>query len=149
MAIIQKIFAYNPGSPISGTTEYGDLIVGDINTDYSSDYGGVKWWGGPNEDVRYIIGNARPTGQPVPSGATGTAQVGFWGTPLGDKTQEAFLNLANYIGSKNGQPPFATTNDAVTWLNSNGYFTNFTVTTPTPTPTNTSTQTPTPSPILN
>ena len=56
MAIIQKIFAYNTGSLISGTTEYGDLIVGDINVDYSSDYGGVKWWGGPNEDLRYVIG---------------------------------------------------------------------------------------------
>jgi hypothetical protein len=144
---LSRPFAYNnTGSPISGTTEIGDLIVGDGREDYSSDYGGVKWWGGPNEDLRYIIGNARPTGQPVPSGVTGSAQVGFWGTPLGDKTQEAFLNLANYVGSKNGQPPFATTNDAVTWLNANGYFTNFSTTTPTPTPTNTSTPTPTPTP---
>ena len=139
MAIIQKIFAYNTGSFISGTTEYGDLIVGDINVDYSSDYGGVKWWGGPNEDLRYVIGNARPGGQPVPSGATGTAQVGFWGTPPGDKTDSAFLNLANYVGSLSSQPPFATTNDAVTWLNANGYYTSFNLPTPTPTPTPTCT----------
>ena len=150
MAIIQKIFAYNAGSFISGTTEYGDLIVGDINVDYSSDYGGVKWWGGPNEDLRYVIGNARPGGQPVPSGATGTAQVGFWGTPPGDKTDSAFLNLANYVGSLSSQPPFATTNDAVTWLNANGYYTSYTTITPTPTatiavtPTNTPTLTQTP-----
>ena len=150
MAIIQKIFAYNTGSFISGTTEYGDLIVGDINVDYSSDYGGVKWWGGPNEDLRYVIGNARPGGQPVPSGATGTAQVGFWGTPPGDKTDSAFLNLANYVGSLSSQPPFATTNDAVTWLNANGYYTSYTTITPTPTatiaitPTNTPTLTQTP-----
>jgi len=96
MAIIQKIFAYNSGSPISGTTEYGDLIVGDINVDYSSDYGGVKWWGGPDEDLRWIIGNARPSGQPVPPGVVGTARVGFWGSkPSGVKTNETFLNLAN------------------------------------------------------
>ena len=140
-------FAYNDtGSPISGTTEIGDLIVGDISVDYSSNYGGVKWWGGPNEDVRYIIGNARPTGQPVPSGVTGTAQVGFWGTPIGDKTEEAFLNLANYIGSKNGQPPFANAYDAVIWLNSNGYYTNYNIVTPTPTPSVTPTNTPTPTP---
>ena len=139
-------FAYNTGASISGTTQFGSLIVGDINADYGSDYGGVKWWGGPDEDLRYVIGTSRPGGQPVPSGVTGTAQVGFWGTPLGDKTQEAFLNLANYVGSKNGQPPFVTTNDAVTWLNSNGYFTNFTVTTPTPTPTNTLTPTVTETP---
>ena len=156
MAIIQKIFAYNTGSFISGTTEYGDLIVGDINVDYSSDYGGVKWWGGPNEDLRYVIGNARPGGQPVPSGATGTAQVGFWGTPPGDKTDSAFLNLANYVGSLSSQPPFATTNDAVTWLNANGYYTSYTSITPTPTstlsvtptPTATVTETPTNTPTL-
>ena len=147
-------FAYNTGAPISGTTQFGDLIVGDINTDYSSDYGGVKWWGGPDEDLRYIIGTSRPGGQPVPSGVTGTAQVGFWGTPLGDKTDGAFLNLANYVGSLSSQPPFATTNDAVTWLNANGYFTSYTSITPTPTatvavtptPTTTSTPTNTPTP---
>jgi hypothetical protein len=143
-------FAYNTGASISGTTQFGSLIVGDINVDYGSDYGGVKWWGGPNEDVRYIIGNARPTGQPVPSGVTGTAQVGFWGTPLGDKTDSAFLNLANYVGALSSQPPFATTNDAVTWLNANGYYTSYTSITPTPTstlsvtPTPTTTSTPTP-----
>lgn len=118
-------FAYNnTGSPISGTTEYDDLVVGNIQANYAGNYGGVRWWGGPDEDLRYVIGNARPEGQPVPSGVTGTAQVGFWGTPLGDKTDTSFLNLANYIGSKSGQT-FTTTNQAVTWLNSNGYWTSY------------------------
>ena len=137
-------FAYNTGASISGTTQFGSLIVGDINADYGSDYGGVKWWGGPNEDLRYIIGTSRPGGQPVPPGAGGTAQVGFWGTPLGDKTDSAFLNLANYIGSKSGQT-FTTTNDATTWLNANGYYTSYNTITPTPTSTLsiTPTQTPT------
>jgi hypothetical protein len=119
-------FAYNnTGSPISGTTEYDDLVVGNIQANYAANYGGVRWWGGPDEDLRYVIGNARPGGQPVPSGVTGTAQVGFWGTPLGDKTDTSFLNLANYIGAKNGGPTFTTTNQAVTWLNSNGYWTSY------------------------
>jgi hypothetical protein len=119
-------FAYNnTGSPISGTTEYDDLVVGNIQANYAANYGGVRWWGGPDEDLRYVIGNARPGGQPVPSGVTGTAQVGFWGTPLGDKTDTSFLNLANYIGAKNGQPTFTTTNQAVTWLNANGYWTSY------------------------
>ena len=112
-------FAYNTGSPISGTTQYGDIVVGDIDTDYSSNYGGVKWWMGPNEDIGYVIGNARPVGQPVPSGVTGTANVGFWRSKL--KTDESFLNLANYIGGKNGQLPFTTTSQAQNWLNNNGY----------------------------
>jgi hypothetical protein len=142
---LSRPFAYNnTGSPISGTTQYGDLVVGNIEVDYAAGYGGVIWWGGPDEDLRYIIGNARPGGQPVPSGVTETAQVGFWGTPLGNKTEGAFLSLANYIGSRNGQPPFATANDAVTWLNANGYYTSYSSVTPTPTPTNTPTNTETP-----
>jgi hypothetical protein len=90
---LSRPFAYNnTGSPISGTTQYGDLVVGNIEADYAAGYGGVTWWGGPDEDLRYIIGNVRPGGQPVPSGVTETANVGFWGTPLGDKTEGAFLN---------------------------------------------------------
>ena len=137
-------FAYNTGAPISGTTQFGNIVVGDINVDYSSDYGGIKWWGGPDEDLRWIIGNARPGGQPVPVGVVGTANVGFWGSkPLGVKTDETFLNLANYVGGKNAQPPFATANDANIWLTSNGFYSNYVAPAATPTPTPTLTQTPT------
>ena len=135
-------FAYNTGGPISGTTNFGStLISGDIEVDYSEDYGGVKWWMGPDEDLGYVIGNSRPGGQPIPSGVTGTAQLGFWRSKF--KTNESFLELANYIGAKNGQPPFANTTDAENWLNSQGYYSSYDI--PTPTPTATITQTPTPS----
>jgi len=136
-------FAYNTGGPISGTTNFGStLISGDIEVDYSEDYGGVKWWMGPDEDLGYVIGNSRPGGQPIPSGATGTAQLGFWRSKF--KTNESFLELANYIGAKNGQPPFANTTDAENWLNSQGYFSSYDIPTPTPSPTSTLTPTPTP-----
>ena len=142
-------FAYNPSlSPISGTTEYGDIVVGDINTDYSSDYGGLKWWGGPLETdyLGYVIGNARPSGQPVPPGVVGTGSVGFWRSKY--HTDQSFLDLANYIGAKNGQPPFATTADAENWLQSNGYYTSFNLPTPTPTVTQTGTASVTPTPTV-
>ena len=142
MATFKPPFAYNTGGPIDGTSQYGDLVVGNVNVDYSSDYGGVKWWASPEETTGYIIGNARPGGQPVPSGVTGTAQVGFWRSK--GRTDQAFLDLANYIGAKNGQPPFATTNDAEVWLESNGYYTSYNL--PTPTPTSTMAFTPTPTP---
>ena len=126
---ISKPFAYNVGGPISGTTQYGDLVVGNIETDYSSDYGGVKWWEGPDEELGYVIGNARPGGQPVPVGVTGgPAYVGFWRSTL--LTDNSFLSLANYIGAQNSEPPFATTSDAVTWLNANGYYTSYSGGTP-------------------
>ena len=142
MAIFKPPFAYNTGGPISGTTQYGDFVVGNIDVDYGSDYGGVKWWASPEEITGYIIGNARPGGQPVPSGVTGTANVGFWRSK--GRTSQAFLDLANYIGAKNGEPPFITTTDAETWLNANGYYTNYTIVTPTPTSTFGVTTTPTP-----
>ena len=123
---LSRPFAYNDtGSPISGTTQYGDLVVGDIEAPYGANYGGVVWWGGPDEDLRYAIGNSRPGGQPVPSGVTETAYVGFWGTELGDKTSESFLNLANYIGALNNQPPFANATQASIWLTNNGYWNSY------------------------
>ena len=146
MAIFRPPFAYNTGGLIDGTSQYGDLVVGNVNVDYSSDYGGVKWWASPEEITGYIIGNARPGGQPVPSGVTGTAQVGFWRSK--GRTDQAFLDLANYIGAKNGQPPFATTNDAEVWLESNGYYTSFNLPTPTPTITQTGTAGVTPTPTV-
>ena len=152
MGIFVSPFAYNTGGPISGTTQYGDLVIGNVEVDYSSDYGSVKWWASPEEVTGYIIGNARPGGQPVPSGVTGIAQVGFWRSK--GRTDQAFLDLANYIGFKNGQPTFTTTNDAEIWLESNGYYTSYNLPTPTPTitqtmtPTVTPTQTATPTPSI-
>ena len=126
---ISKPFAYNPGGPISGTTQYGDIVVGNIVVDYSSDYGGVKWWGGPDEELGYVVGNARPGGQPVPAGVTGgPAYVGFWRSDA--LTDNSFLSLADFIGAQNSEPPFATTSAAVTWLNDNGYYTSYSGGTP-------------------
>ena len=108
---------------VSGTTQYGDLVVGNIQTDYSSNYGGFTWWGGPDEELGYVIGGVVHGGQPVPVGVGGTAYVGFWRSDL--LTSESFLSLANFIGSENAQPPFTSTTDAVTWLNNNGYYTSY------------------------
>jgi hypothetical protein len=63
-------FAYNPSlSPISGTTQVGQLAVGTTNQDYSISPGGVTWWMGPDEDLGYVIavpvsGNTQPTNVP-------------------------------------------------------------------------------------
>jgi len=120
-----SIFSGGAAPAISGTTQYGDLVVGNIQTEYSLNYGGIKWWGGPNEELGYVIGNARPGGQPAPAGAGGPAYVGFFRSTL--LTDNSFLSLANYIGAQNSQPPFVTTSAAVTWLNANGYYTSYVV----------------------
>jgi hypothetical protein len=66
LATFNPPFAYNPGAPIDGTTQYNDLAVGNINIDYSNNYGGVQWWESPEETTGYIIGNVRQGGQPTP-----------------------------------------------------------------------------------
>ena len=137
-------FAYNPippNSPISGTTQLGNLAIGVLNEQYTLNFGGVRWWNGPDEDLGYVIavpvsGNTQPT----PDSGT-TASVGFYRSKF--LTNPSFLNISDYLGRKQGQPPFATTNDAYDWLTSQGYWTSFVPLGVTPTPTPTPTSTPT------
>ena len=56
-------FAYNPGSPISGTTQVGDLAVGFPITGFTNS---PQFWNGPDEELGYVIavpisGNTQPT----------------------------------------------------------------------------------------
>jgi hypothetical protein len=138
-------FAYNPippNSTISGTTQLVDLAIGVLPEPYDGDYGGVKWWEGPDEDLGYIIcqpisGNTQPT--PI-SGVT--ASIGFYRTS--GFTDIGFLRLCNSLPARVKQPKFKTTNEATAWLTANGYWTNYIAPTPTPTPTNTPTPSVTP-----
>ena len=117
-------FAYNPGAPIAGTSQFGTLAVGvSPELDYPSGAGGVRWWNGADEDLGYVIGTSVPAGdQPTPEGNIGTVQ--FWRTDIKDETQ--FVDLANTVTGQN----FTGGTEAKTWLNSNGYWTSFTPNTP-------------------
>jgi hypothetical protein len=58
-------FAYNPGLPITGTEQVGDLAIGYPTSGYT----GMEWWNGPDEDLGYVIaqsvsGNTQPTNVP-------------------------------------------------------------------------------------
>lgn len=130
-------FAFNTGSTIPGTIQLGDLSIGAPTSGFTDN---PQYWNGPNEDLGYVIGYTVTAGdQPNPVGIP--AYVQFWRSV--DKTNSSFLNLANFIGRKNGQPPFADTTAASTWLNSNGFYSDFVESGTTPTPTPTLTNTPT------
>jgi len=129
--IIQKIFAYNTGAPIFGTTQVGDIAVSDIDVEYSDNYGGVQWWGGPNEANGYVIAHTDPTGGHNGEPST-PAYLGFWRSSA--LTDQSFLDLCNSIPPRIGFPPFTNTSDASAWLAANGYWTSFNSITPTPTP---------------
>jgi hypothetical protein len=130
-------FAYNPGSPIAGTEQVGDIAVGTTPQDYSGGYGGVRWWNGPDEDLGYVICYSVPSeDHPSPDGPI--AGVGFFRSNF--LTEPSFIEIAEYVS--NGQT-FATGADAKIWLNNNGYWTSYDINI-TPTPTSTVAQTSTP-----
>ena len=137
---IQKIFAYNTGSTISGTTQVGDLAISEAEVEYSANFGGLQWWGGPDETNGYVIA------YPIP-GCNRQTPVGIQAC-LGFKrseflTEQSFVDLANsFVG---GPPaPFANGDDASTYLTNNGYWNSWNTITPTPTATIGITPTPTP-----
>jgi hypothetical protein len=143
--IVQKIFAYNTGAPIFGTTQVGDIAVSDISVEYSDNYGGLQWWGGPNEANGYVIAHTDPTGGHNGEPST-PAYLGFWRSSA--LTDQSFLDLCNSIPPRIGFPPFTNTSDASAWLAANGYWTSFTSITPTPTATQAAvTPTPTGTPV--
>lgn len=56
-----KSFAYNPGSPIAGTEQVGDLAISVDAQDYTTSPGGVQWWQGPDQELGYVISKPVPT----------------------------------------------------------------------------------------
>jgi hypothetical protein len=140
MSVIQKIFAYNTGSLISGSTQVGDLAISEAEVEYSTNFGGLQWWGGPDQTNGYVIAFPVPScDRPTPVFGL-TACLGFKRSEF--LTEQSFVELANeFVG---GPPaPFADGNSASTYLTNNGYWNSWVMVTPTPTPTFGATQTPT------
>ncbi len=119
-------FAYNPtAAAITGAYQVGDIAIATAtNIQYYGNWGGVKWFGGPDEDLGYVI--AQPysaSNLPTPDGLN-DGTIKFYRTKV--FTDEAFLGLTNYVSSKNGGTgPFPNLNEATSWLDDNGYWYNF------------------------
>jgi hypothetical protein len=108
-------FAYNTGSTLSYTEQVGDIAVGTGGVEYAANYGGIKWWGGPDEDLGYVIAHTVPAGnQPNPLGVP--AYIGFWRSPL--KTEGSFVSYTNFIFGTS----FTTGDQCKSYLNANGYW---------------------------
>lgn len=110
-----RAFAYNTGATVSGTEQVGNLaVVVSSGVNYSN---GLTWVNGPDEDLGYVV--ARSGVNRTIAGKGATVPVAFWRSAT--KTDAALLDLVN---STLGQT-FATASDAKTWLNANGYWTNW------------------------
>ena len=117
-------FTYNDGTYIPGTEQVGDLAVGLSPGDYSGNPGGKKWWMGPDEDNRYIIGKDVPTEDwptQIPEGDIGS--VRFWATST--ESDSEFIVLTNRVGGQS----FTTIDDCLDWIDTNGYWTNYPINT--------------------
>ena len=114
---IARPFTYNNGSTIPGSSQLGDLAIGNPGR-YDNNPGGKVWWMGPDETGRYVIAKDVPTSNwPTPVGNIGSAR--FWATSTENDTQ--FINLTNEIGGNS----FSTTLESWNWLGNNGYWTNY------------------------
>lgn len=105
-------FAYNTGSTLSNTAQYGNIAVLTGTTLPS----GVQWWNGPDEDIGYVITSQNTSGnQPNPLGIP--AYIQFNRTTSLNSTQ--FISLASLITGQN----FTSAVEAEIYLKSNGYWT--------------------------
>jgi hypothetical protein len=122
-------FTYNNGSPIDGNAQIGDLAFGNFNDvnggpNYDNNPGGKKWWMGPDEDDRYVIGKDVPTEDwptQIPEGDIGS--VRFWATST--ESDSEFIDTVNSLPARSGETDFIDTSSAYIWLINNGYWTNY------------------------
>jgi hypothetical protein len=117
-------FAYNPsGVEIAGTIQLGTLSIGTPTTGFTDS---PVFWGGPDEELGYVIcvpvpDNSQPT--EIPGGVTGS--VAFWRSS--ELTDASFISVVNgAFGQK-----FVTPNQCLTYLNDNGYWTSYEAAPPT------------------
>lgn len=118
---ITRPFAYNTGTTIGGTIQVGDLAVGIPTSGFTNN---PTFWNGPDEELGYVI--AHPvSGNTQPTPILGvTASLGFYRTNT--LTDNAFIDLSQYVANKNGTPQtFTTASDASIWLTNNGFWNSY------------------------
>jgi hypothetical protein len=114
-----RLFAYNTGSLITGTTQVGDIAISvSPLLNYSQGAGGVRWWNGPDENLGYVITHTTPSGtQPNPDDEP--AYIGFYRTNGFDDNE--LIGFANLLLNTN----YNNVLDASTGLTYNGYWNSY------------------------
>ena len=113
-------FAYNTGSTIAGTTQIGDIAVGDTAQDYSSGPGGVQWYMGPSENTGYVVARVDEAGGHTTHSEN--AKLAFRRSE--DFTNESFTTLVNGISLETGGTGVTSSAEASIWLEEQEMFIN-------------------------
>ena len=127
-----KPFAYFTGSTPTDRViaTYGNVAMGDPGYNYDDNPNGLKWWMSSDEEIGYIIAQAR-TSQTQPTPVSGvTAGVQFWSTELeggSALTDTAFIKMVNTFGPYRdiSGPVVYTPYSGSTWLASQPYYTSY------------------------
>lgn len=110
-------FAFNSGAALPGMQQYGTLAVGPIEDSiyrYDLDYGSVKWYMGPDEELGYMVA--------MPDATTNKPK--FRRSPF---TDAGYIQMANELSDEyGGSGPFSNSADAKAWVDSEDFFTTFT-----------------------
>ena len=115
-------FAINTGSTISGTTQIGDIAVGNTVQDYSSDPGGVQWYMGPEDSTGYVVARPDPSiGHTTPAGGN----VGLSFRRSSDFTESSYINLANSVSLEAGGTGITSSSEATIWFGEQGVYSSF------------------------
>ena len=112
-----KAVAYNTGSTIANTTQYGNIAVGTGDQDYSG-LGGLQWWASTDLDTGYAIVSPNPNGN-TPNDLSLPCYLSFWKTN-GFNVNE-YISLASYVTSQN----FTSITQTENYLLSNGYWSSY------------------------
>ncbi len=119
---ISRAFAYNTGEAITGLTQVGNLAIS--GTSFSGLTSSLSWYNGPDESLGYVIAY-QSSGNTVP-GTDTLARVQFWRSST--QSDATFISLSRFVSNRHGSPQtFTSATQAVSWLNSNGYWTSYAV----------------------
>jgi len=107
---IARPFAVSADSAPGGTRKVTScIIIGTSLKPYAADYGGLKWYNGPNEYNRYIIAFATEA----------YSYPTFWGTKY--QTDQSYIDLVNYLSGMK----FNDVSTANTWVIDNDYWSTY------------------------
>ena len=126
MATITPIAFYSGGTSIPGTTQVGNLNVGDSPQDYGvvGNNNGIVYYATPDQELGYVIAHEDLTGGHNGKPGNVPAYLGFWRSS--SLTDESFIELSEYISIQDNDPQtFNSGTEAKNWLNTNGYWTSW------------------------
>lgn len=114
-----RLFAFNTGLTIPNTDQLGNIAIAYSNDRYDLNYGGVKWWMGPDEDLGFIIARSVPANTVTTEVPRLHASIDFYRSRGFE--ENSFIFFTNQATKEH----FTSGNDASEYLTNNGFWNNW------------------------